>query len=158
MNIFFDTETTGLKEPRLVELAYSIDGRPIQSFRCKPPKDIELDATVINGIRNKDVEMLQPFNEMACYQEIKELFENNTMVAHNAVFDVGVMANEGIFIQDFICTKNMARTVFPDAPSHRLQHLRYWLDLDVEGQPHSATGDVVVLMALYDAMAMKEEG
>lgn len=151
--IFFDTETTGLKDPRLVELAYSIDGGPIQSFRCKPPKDIELDASVINGLRYRDVEMLQPFEEMACYTEIKELFENNTMIAHNASFDIGVMGNEGIFIKDSICTKELAKKTWPHAPSHRLQHLRYWLDLDVEGQAHSATGDVAVLVALYAAMA-----
>jgi DNA polymerase III epsilon subunit-like protein len=51
MYIFLDTETTGLADPRLVELAFVEEGHVPIVVRVKPPKPIELDASVVNGIR-----------------------------------------------------------------------------------------------------------
>jgi len=152
MNIFLDTETTGLKEPRLVELAYRSKAMGMVVIRCKPPKEIELEAIVVNGIRNKDVENLISFAEHPYYSDIKELLESNTVIAHNVSFDVMVLANEGINCTSIIDTKKLAQEKWPEAPSHRLQHLRYWLDLEVEGVAHTAAGDVQVLMALWDRL------
>lgn len=151
--VFLDTETTGISNPRLVELCYHIEKAPSPVwFRCKPPLDIEIGATVVNGIRTKDVATLLPFTDMPWYQETKELLESNTIVAHNAIFDIRVLENEGIFVKDFICTKELAKVKWPESESHSLQYLRYWLDLDVNAVAHSGIGDVVVLMVLWDKL------
>ena len=149
--IFTDTETTGLKNPRVVELAYSIEG-VMTVLRCNPGKPIELDATVVNGIRNQDVEHLPLLQDCLEYPALKKLLEESTVVAHNAVFDIEVLANDGIIVKRSVCTKELAMKRWPNAPKHRLQHLRYWLNLDVEAVAHTADGDVMVLMALWDAI------
>ena len=156
MKIFLDTETHDLRNPRLVELAYMQEGGEMVTFRCNPGVKIALDATVVNGIRDKDVASLPAFKDMPCYSKVKKLLEENTVVAHNASFDVSVLANEGIIVNNFICTKELAQTKWPDAPRHRLQHLRYWLNLDGDNEnvpiAHTASGDVTVLIALWDAI------
>jgi DNA polymerase III epsilon subunit-like protein len=100
-----------------------------------------------------DVESLYSFQDHPQYEWIKSHLEANTIVAHNASFDIGVLANEGIYCKDFIDTKALAMKKWPNAPRHRLQHLRYWLDLDECGDQHTAMGDVQTLMALWKAIA-----
>lgn len=151
--VFFDTETTGLKEPRLVELAYRIDGQPPVSLRCKPPKPIEIGASMVSHITDKMVAGLPAFKDRPDYQEIKELFENNILVAHNAEYDIAVMAAEGIVITKWICTKEMAKDCYPKADMLRLQYLRYWLGMEIDAEAHTAGGDLLVLEALWDKMA-----
>ena len=161
MKVFIDTETTGLVAPALVEIAFAELGHEPLVLRCKPRKPIELDATVVNGIRNKDVAHLPLLADHPQYSWLKKHLEQSTIVAHNAPFDVGVLANEGIHVKSFIDTKELAKKRWPNAPRHRLQHLRYWLDLEVDGADgigpiaHTAGGDVKVLMALWQALERK---
>ena len=152
--IFLDTETTGLEDARLVELCYWVEGAPSPVvLRCKPPKPIEIEASMVNGIVDKDVEMLLPFKDMPAYAEIKRTLEEGTVVAHNAPFDVAVLAREGIEIRNCVCTKKLAQSRWPEAKTHKLQYLRYWLPLEVESATaHSALGDVKALMALWSAL------
>lgn len=151
--IFLDTETHDISGARLVELCYWVEGvqEPVV-LRCKPPVPIDPGASAVNHITNKMVEMLLPFKEQACYAEIKELLENDTIVAHNAIFDVSVLWHEGIEVNDFICTKSLAQRKWPNAPKHNLQYLRYWLGLEVEAAAHTSEGDVRVLRALWGAI------
>jgi len=157
--IFLDTETTGIAGARLVELAYQVQGAPAPVvLRCKPPIDIEIEATVVNGIRTKDVAMLLLFNEMPAYAEIKETLENAIIVGHNVQYDVDVLEREGIHIkpENMRCTKELAKKKWPESPKHSLQYLRYWLDMDVEADAHSGYGDVKVLMVLWDKLHEKD--
>lgn len=147
MLIFLDTETTGLIEPALVELAYNG-----VTLRCKPRKAIEVGASVVNGITNEDVAHLPLFRDMPEYATIKQQLENNTVVAHNAKYDVGVLNSEGIFPTDVVCTKELARKLLPLEQSHSLQYLRYSLNLQVKGIAHTASGDVAVLRALWERL------
>lgn len=147
--ILLDTETTGLKAPRLVELAYMRDGA-LTVIRCNPPKEIEMEARAVHHIDPEDVADLLPFQQRPDYQEIKNLLENNTIVAHNASFDIGVLKNEGITIKNFHCTKILAAKKYPDSPSHSLQYLRHWLGIRVQSLAHSAGGDVEVLALLWE--------
>lgn len=151
--IFLDTETTGIAGARLVELAYQVQGAPAPVvLRCKPPVPIEVDASVINGISNKDVAMLLTFQEMPAYAEIKETLENAIIVGHNVQYDVDVLEREGIHIkpENMRCTKELARKLVPESPKHNMQYLRYFLDLDVEATAHTAVGDILVLEALWN--------
>jgi len=149
--IFLDTETTGFGPCRMVELAYW-KGHKFTSFRVKPPIPIEFEASAVNHISNKMVADLEPFQGSSKYLKTKKEIESGILVAHEAIFDIGVLEREGLDIVDYICTKEMAKAAFPNEKSHKLQVLRYSLDLDVEGVAHSAGGDVNVMMALWDRM------
>lgn len=151
--VLLDTETTGFKECRLVEIAWKKNAEPIRSFRVKAPIPIEEGATAVHGIKDEDLAALPLFAEHPEYQELKLLLEHSCVIAHNASFDIAVMQREGIFIPDVIDTKKISRLVYPHAPDHKLQTLRQYLQLDISGDAHSAGGDVAVLAALFDSMS-----
>lgn len=70
-------------------------------------------------------------------------------VAHRAKFEQAVLPFEGL---PWICSWKMAITLAPNAPSHSLQALRYFLKLDVDRElaspPHRAGPDTYVTAAL----------
>lgn len=150
--IFLDTETTGIDNCRMIELAYCAEDGVPTSLRVKPPIPIEFGAMAVNHITEKMVADLKPFAKHGSYKVIKKELEAGIIVAHNAPFDLGVLDREGIDITDYICTKEMAKAMYPRAEQHRLQYLRYWLGLEIEGEAHTAEGDIAVLEALFRRM------
>lgn len=154
MKVFaLDTETTGFGPCRLVELAYKDVDSPFGLFvQAKPPIPIEDQAAAVHGITNEMCADFPVFQEISAYGKIKEDLENNIVMAHSAVFDIGVLAREGIFVKHFIDTRKVAQRLYKHAPNHKLQTLREYLKLEVNGQAHSARGDVEVLEALYKQM------
>ena len=71
--------------------------------------------------------------------------------AHNAAFDKPfAIAAAPSWNSSWICTFRVAKHLWPDAPSHSNQALRYWLALNVSGNhpPHRAMGDALVTAAL----------
>ena len=150
--IFLDTETTGIQDCRLVELAWSEPSGRILTVRAKPPIPISEEATAIHGITEEDVKGLPAFVDNMQYAKIKELIEGNVVIAHNAPFDIDVLAREGIVVRNYIDTIEIARRIYPKLKKYSLQFLRAHFNLEVEGLAHSANGDVAVLMALYDRM------
>ena len=155
--LFFDTETTGLGECRLVELAYAYSpaeaglvGDPeVVSFRVKPIIPIEDETVRIHGITNEMVEHEQYFSERSDYPMLVEIFPQCLAVAHNLPFDRGVLSREGIGIGQGIDTRLIAKKIWPDCPDYRLQTLREYLKITVPGEAHTAEGDVLVLIELF---------
>jgi exodeoxyribonuclease X len=78
-------------------------------------------------------------------------------VAHNAKFDRSFLP----CLEDrrWLCTKRLAMHLFPDAPGHSNQVLRYWLGgakLDLKGQvPHRAMADVIVTKFVFGKLIEK---
>lgn len=161
--IFFDTETTGINEQdRLCQLAYKMDGK-IFCELYKPPLRIPPEASAVTHISNKMVADKKAFTESDEYEKIKNLFEDdkNIVVAHNAKFDVAMLAKEGINPKKIICTLRVARALDKEnkIPQHKLQYLRYYLEIEIEAQAHDALGDVLVMEKLFDRLldAVKKE-
>ncbi len=160
MFIFLDTETTGKEaEDRLCQLAYKTEtGTPVNEL-FNPGRPISVEAMSINHITNEMVKDKPSFKGTETWQELQELLrsENNILVAHNAQFDVEMLKKEDIAPQKFICTLKLARYLDKDGviPLFNLQYLRYYLGLNVEAQPHSAIGDIMVLEALFQRIHAK---
>lgn len=96
--IFLDTETTGLTDKdRLVQISYKVwktDEEGTELF--KPPEGIELsfEATSIHHITRAMVADKPTFVESEMKKRLEELFaQGSIMVAHNALFDMGVIAS-----------------------------------------------------------------
>ena len=160
--IFFDTETTGNgEEDRLCQIAIKERGvaEPILNNTFKPPIPISIESMAIHHITPKMVADRPAFIDAPEYAATKELFENDDVisVAHNAAFDVGMLAHEKITPKRVICTYKVASALDPNdlIPNYRLQYLRYLLELDVEGTAHDAFGDVLVLEALFERLLAK---
>src|SRR3989338_5559460 len=169
--IFFDTETTGGAEhDRLIQLG--VKERPtsprlrgtsgdvfVHNAIYKPPVPISIESMAIHHITEKMTADKPLFGEAPEYEKMKNLFEHEdtVAVAHNAAFDIAMLAREGISPRQTICTYKIARALDPEEKlgQYRLQYLRYLLGLEVEALAHDALGDVLVLEALFERLLAK---
>lgn len=148
--IYFDTETTGLeKDARLVQLAYktSKTGKSVNEY-FKPPIPISFGAMAVHHITEKMVEEKPVFQGSATQAELISLLADHIPVAHNAAFDIQILKNDDVLIDQYIDTLRLARHLV-DSEQYTLQYLRYFLNLDTDGLSHDAHGDVMVLEALF---------
>lgn len=157
--VFLDTETTGTaKDDVLCQLAYKC-GDEIFCELYNPGRKIPPEASAVTHISNKMVEGKPRFKESPEYQNIKTFLEdeNTIVIAHNAKFDIMMLANDDIHPKNVICTLRVARYLDPEhkIPQHKLQFLRYYLEIEIEAQAHDALGDVLVLEQLYPRLYKK---
>ena len=160
MFIFLDTETTGTEpDDRLCQIAFKPEGGQAVCELFNPGKPISIDAMAIHHITEKMVAEKPSFQESDAYTKLQELVSdiNNVIVAHNAKFDMQMLNAEGINTTRVICTLKLARYLDKNGviPKYNLQYLRYFLDLDVEAKAHDASGDILVLEALFDRLKAK---
>jgi exodeoxyribonuclease X len=164
--IFLDTETTGNQPVKdfLCQLAFKTDTETFCEL-FKPPISIPPEASAVTHITDKHVADKKAFKESDNYGAIKLLLEDPTavMVAHNAKFDLAIIAKEDIFPTHNIDTLRVARALDTEnkIPQYKLQFLRYYLGIDIEADAHDALGDVLVLEKLFErllAKIMKEDG
>ena len=156
--IFIDTETTGIgAEDRLCQLAFIAkeNGEITETYNelFNPGMKIPPDASAVTHITNKMVEGKPAFKSSDEYSRLKELLEKDSsvFVAHNAKFDIGMLAKENITVPYHICTLRVARHLDPDGkiPKYNLQFLRYFLEMEIDAPAHDALGDVMVLAELF---------
>ena len=159
-----DVETTGLSalsdgivELSFVEIDEDFNEISRLSTKVNPGIGICPAASAVHGIINADVaeaprltEVLDGFGE--------GYFEDAFLIAHNAQFDQKFL-DPYWDIQGVFCTLRAARRLYKDAPNHKLQTLRFFLDLEVdrEAAAHSAEGDVAVLVSLLKRMVKDSE-
>ncbi len=144
----FDTETTGMKEPVVVEsgllaVAFNEHGalRPLwtdpQVERFNPGKPIECGAWATHFISNADVENARPASEFALPEGTEYI------IGHNVDYDWEVIGKPDV---KRICTLALARSVWPDLDSHKQLAIVYALSpARAEGWAkgaHSAGADV----------------
>jgi len=156
--LFLDTETTGndVAQDRLCQVCYkNTEGIHVGYF--KPPIPMSVKSMSITHITNKMLEDKESFQESQMKKDLEELFKESVFVAHNAKFDIAILEAEGMTIPKHICTLRVARALDSDdvIPEYNLQFLRYYLDLEVEGNAHDAEGDVLVLEAVFQRLFAK---
>lgn len=160
--IFFDTETTGGGErDRLIALAAKERGieAPVINALYKPPIPIPLESMMIHHITEKMVADKPAFIQSEEFTGLKELFQHpdTVVVAHNAAFDLAMLAREGVVPAQHICTFKVAAALDTEEkiPSYKLQYLRYLLGIEVEALAHDAFGDVLVLEQVFERLFNK---
>lgn len=160
-----DTETTGLDhvndrvvEIAAVDVAWSAGGgwgySPRGATLVNPDRPIPPETSAIHHIVDDDVRDAPYFAEIAEHFEregaaYNELIEIDAFAAHNAAFDSAFC---NFIAAPWLCTHRLALHLWPEAPKHSNQVLRYWLGLDVtlpEGlYPHRALADAIVTAKL----------
>lgn len=164
--LVIDTETTGIDKysDKLVELAairYTSD--ETYSELCNPGREIPAEAMAIHHITQSMVAAAPSPSEIIL-EMLANMGQPSLLVAHNAKFDRDMLRSvwpAGGPRIPWVCTMKVARTVWPDAPRHTNQVLRYWLNLDIpqdliEGlAPHRALYDIVVTREIFRAALTK---
>lgn len=154
MNILFlDTETTGLENGRIIQLAYKKRGdKDIFVEYYKPPVPIEFEAMGTHHITEKMVADKQPFADTETSKSLPTLLAEGVLVAHNAKYDIGILKTEGVDTGKLICTYKVAYRMY-DYPNHKLQSLRYRWGFEIDNAvAHDAAGDVMVLEEAFEHM------
>ena len=168
--ILFDTETTGAgANDRIIQVgAMVVHGRDeIEVFDelCLADVPIGIEAMEIHNITPDVIENQPPYAELTFTKKLLEYnHADNYLIAHNITFDLGMLEKEG-FQNNYtlIDTLRCAKHLLPDSPYHRLQYLRYALELyKTEGaeanklgitiKAHDAIGDVLVMKLLLSEL------
>jgi len=171
--LYFDTETTDTQAKDLIQLAFITDNPDIKlNLFFKPKQEISYASMAVHNITpemlaNKKYfedtqlpdENIDPhFKGKTLVEYLQFLKEKYIWVAHNAEFDLEVLAKKGINIPNYICTLKVARNALTegnrDLESYRLQYLRYYLGLyKTENRDHitahDALSDVYFLRDLF---------
>jgi DNA polymerase III epsilon subunit family exonuclease len=168
--ILFDTETTGNQErDRIIQIGalviYSKEQIEVCDELCSSSVPIEIEAMEVHNITPDMIVDKPPFKETLFYKQLNILNQKeNYLIAHNIKFDLGMLQKEG-FTNNYtlIDTLRCAMHLYPDMPYHRLQYLRYALELYSEEEQeakslgvtikaHDAIGDVVVMKLLLSKL------
>ncbi|MDB5596214.1 MAG: uncharacterized protein JWM36_3175 [Hyphomicrobiales bacterium] len=141
-----DFETTGLPpEASVCEIGWYdvIDGDVDESSKgemfVNPRREMSIEARAVHHIR--DAELI---DAPAIDYGFRALMAGapDAFVAHNAAFEREFFAGGSI---PWVCTLKVGRRLWPDAPSHSNQVLRYFLGLELEDAqampPHRAAPD-----------------
>lgn len=160
--VIADCETPSLNpKDGVCEVAFieiDIDGALVESHTSliDPEVPISPEAAGVHGIRDSDVEDAPTLEEyMTIVRDRPYLKDDFIFIAHNAKFDwdrLGSWFN----CNTKLCTLRLCRKLWPEAPNHKLQTMRMYLDLPfVRGDAHSALGDVEVCRGII-VKAMSE--
>lgn len=154
-----DAETCGLppSDGQVVEIGWtdiSLNasglwqiGQP-NSMLVNPGRSIPAVASAVHHLIDDDVKDAPYLNEALVTSKIvrDDVF---AYIAHRAKFEQAVLPLGDV---KWICSWKIAITLAPNAPSHSLQALRYFLKLDVDrnlaSPPHRAGADTYVTAAL----------
>jgi exodeoxyribonuclease X len=115
-----------------------------------PERPIEPGASGIHHITDDMVKDSPTLGEFMAMHNRPFHRDRLIVAGHNTAFDIRMVA--GHLPQQYLklCTLKLARNVWPTAPDHKLQTLRYMLKLDA-GEAHSAMGDVIACISLMKA-------
>ena len=171
--VLFDTETTGNQEDdKVIQFgAMIVDQKgKVEAFDelCSTNIAIKLEAMEVHNITPALLVGKPKAVETNFYKKLEELNSNeNYLIAHNISFDMGMIKKEGFVNQyQLIDTLRCAKHLFPELPYHRLQYIRYALELykieEIEANKHNITikahdaiGDVLVMKLFLSKLVGK---
>ena len=146
--IAFDVETPNGANSRMsaVGIVTAEDGRIVDEFYSlvNPETWFAPFNIQLTGITPEMAEKAPTFEEL--WPALGPLLESGLLIAHNAPFDMGVLAKclraYCIDWRDtvwYACTCRMGRRVYPQLPNHKLDTLCAYLDIDLDH--HQAGSD-----------------
>lgn len=163
-----DLETTGVEPTEhVVEIAaldmiladgtlQDVDG-PWERL-VRPPVPIPATASAVHHIIDEDVADCLPWIDAVPPFIGPDV---DVYVAHNCRFERQWLTDDLLGGKPWICTYKCALRLWPDAPSHSNQALRYWLnlpDIDRALGAHRAAPDTIVTAKLFARMLWPPAG
>lgn len=119
---------------------------------CQAPH-ISEQTTALTGITPAMVTGLLPFS--AHIQKLQEFIGSDTLLAHNAVFDLTWLSHHGLPLSNPVWdTFYLASLVWPKAGSYNLGTLAKEQNIEIEGE-HRAEADIALTWQLFQTMRAK---
>jgi exodeoxyribonuclease X len=147
--IIFDTESTGITEPRIIEAAWveveipSLKTLPIQCHRYNPGKPIELGALATHHIMDEDLVDCPPYTDFRLPDGVEYL------IGYNVDYDWGVIGSPDV---KRICVLALCRYLWPQMDNHSQSAMLYYLNRakarELLRAAHSAQADVMNCMRI----------
>lgn len=168
--VLFDTETTGNQEQdRIIQVGAMIvhSKNEIEVFDelCLAPVPMSIEAMEVHNITPDMIADKGLYDETDFALKVQQLNQKeNYLIAHNISFDLAMLEKEGFQSHyTLIDTLRCAKHLIPDSPNHRLQYLRYALEiyqieqaeadkLGITIKAHDAIGDVLVMKLLLSKL------
>src|SRR5574340_1199149 len=155
--LIFDTETTGLVEPQVIEAAWlkinnPVDLKVVDSFRQRytPTKKIELGALSTHHIMDEDLADCPMHFDFALSTDVLYL------IGHNIDYDWKVVGEPNV---KRICTLALSRSLWPELDAHRQSAMLYHLERasarDRLKGAHSASCDVENCLVILRHIVVK---
>ncbi|MBY7143513.1 ATP-dependent DNA helicase DinG [Virgibacillus sp. NKC19-3] len=163
--VVIDLETTGnspVKGDKIVEVGIVVieDDKITDHYTTllHPNKAIPPFISNLTGIFDEDIAEAPTFEEKA--EEIAAIFRGGYLIAHNVPFDLGFLNKElenngeKPLTNPVLDTVELARILYPRAPSYKLWQLTRYLEIYHE-DPHRALSDAYVTAKLF--LKLKEK-
>lgn len=162
-----DIETTGLAPPsEIIEIGsvdVVIDDGKIEieeprSQLYRPLNGISPETMAVHHITQNDFLPDTPVcTEANLTAAVLAMPKPDALVAHNCEFEQRFIPDHAVANLPWICTHKIALRVWPEAPRHSNQVLRYWRNLTLDAAlampPHRAGPDAWVTAHLFAEMA-----
>lgn len=155
--IIFDVETPNHRNDRMSAIGVAVvqNGAIVKELETlvNPEAPFDRFNIQLTGITPEAVADAPTFGRL--WPELEPIFSSGLLVAHNATFDMGVLAkclrDYGISWRtsaDYACTVQMGRKCYPGLPNHKLdtlcRHLRIPLDHHRAGSDSRACASLLI--------------
>lgn len=153
--IAFDVETPNSRNDRMsaIGLAVIENGRIRATYNTiiNPETYFDYFNIGLTGITPELASQAPTFDEV--WKDIGSVMENSILIAHNAPFDMSVLAKclrayhidtDRFF--NYACTVRLARKLYPSLPNHRLDTLCSYLGIPLDH--HRADSDSIACAKL----------
>ncbi len=146
--IAFDVETPNALNHRMSAIGIAVveNGKLAETFGTLVNPETRFDwfNIQLTGITPETVEDAPTFPQL--WEQIRPMMESGVLLAHNAPFDMGVLAkclrDYDIFWKpaaDYACTCRMGRRCYPQFPNHKLNTMCQ--ELAIPLRHHDAASD-----------------
>ena len=146
--VVFDVETPNARNNRMSAIGIAVveDGKLVKelSTLVNPETYFHPFNVQLTGITPAMAEEAPTFSEL--WPVLEPIFDSGLLVAHNAPFDMGVLAKclraycvDWRDTAPYACTVRMGRRCYPKLPNHRLSTLCKYLSIPLEH--HQAGSD-----------------
>lgn len=154
---FVDVETTGTHASydRIIEIGILRveDNKLVKTFQSliNPQSYLPKEITMLTGITSHDIETAPTFRMIK--DEVAEMLEGCTFVAHNVRFDYAFLKHEFLrenttYSSKHFCTVRLSRILFPNWQRHNLDAVIRECNIEC-GNRHRAFDDAKVLFEFY---------
>jgi len=154
--IAFDVETPNARNDRISSIGAAVieNGKIVDTYSSlvNPETYFSSFNIELTGIDKEKVKNSPNFKTV--WKELEPIFKNGVLIAHNAAFDMGVLAKcinayniKNVSSFNYGCTVRMSRKCFPTLENHKLNTVCDHLNIELDH--HKADSDSIACAKIF---------